>query len=469
MSSDRASALFWLLVGDRPTGPFGAADVKAKWLAGQVTPGTQVCRDGDTAWRPLHQVFRLPGVPTGLPPAPPAISQLGAVMPPATAVVSAVRLPSRRRWVVGTPVVVAAALVGLSLVYLGGRATLPGLTAGYKRGYADTILRYSDRSYDGAKWVKLKESAALATSNLFSIAGWDDDNFWVASRAGGICRMRGGVWRVECQLGDAGWPQLRPTSAEQLLVAGGHFYRVSAGEVENYGEAREQGEAELGHIFLAADDRFFYHGRTHGGRNLVRFDTSRRTTFSVKEDREASVCSADGSPVEYYWVEKVYCTRSHAANCGFGIAYKRWNPDGAGRLVRFDGKFWRMLSGDLPHNPRDLWLSGSEDAPTFVLAGDNGDRALGWVHVRRTADAGVDHRLGESLEPTSADLLRVWGVSLDKYWVMDTNGTVWQRDGTESRVVVRGMRRDKVEFTDAWVSPTGTVFAITPEHVWKLD
>jgi hypothetical protein len=52
---------------------------------------------------------------------------------------------------------------------------------------------------------------------------------------------------------------------------------------------------------------------------------------------------------------------------------------------------------------------------------------------------------------------------------MDHNGTVWERAGGASRVVVRGLRGDDVTFRAAWVSPTGAVFAITDKHLYKLD
>jgi len=35
--------------------------------------------------------------------------------------------------------------------------------------------------------------------------------------------------------------------------------------------------------------------------------------------------------------------------------------------------------------------------------------------------------------------------------------------------VVRGLRREDVTFRDAWVAPTGAVFAVTDKHLYRLD
>ena len=52
---------------------------------------------------------------------------------------------------------------------------------------------------------------------------------------------------------------------------------------------------------------------------------------------------------------------------------------------------------------------------------------------------------------------------------MDKNGTVWERSENQWRTVVRGMYREDIEFRDAWVSPDGTVIAITEDAVYRLE
>ncbi len=376
----------------------------------------------------------------------------------------------------GTPVAVAVSLVVPVASYLGGRAALPRLAAGYTRGFADTVLRYTDRSYDGAKWVRLKASAALASlarptgsaSTLFSIAGRDEGNFWVATQSGTVYRKRDDAWRVECQLRNAFKPIIRPVDGEHLFVAGENFHRVSAGEVERLGEARNPNWSWGGRIAPLAADRVYSHGLTIDPDVLYRYEGQKRSQLRRDEYREATVHDADGTPLRDHGVEGVNCTRSFAAGGGYGVAQSRGHDETHARLVRYAGKFWRTTSDDDLYAPRDMWLTGSTESPAVVVVGGESSLARGWVHVRRTLAAGVDHRLAGSLEPTSTDLLRVWGVSPDKYWVMDTNGTVWQRDGAESRVVIRGLRREQVQSHDAWVSPTGAVYASTEDRLDKL-
>ena len=129
-----------------------------------------------------------------------------------------------------------------------------------------------------------------------------------------------------------------------------------------------------------------------------------------------------------------------------------------------------MLSSDTHLiEPPDLWTTRldrrwHDEAPHVVLVGKGG-----WVHVQPAGNNGAERTLATSAEPTPAHLIKVWGHSPEKFWVMDENGTVWEMNRTESRIVVRGLRREDVLFKDAWVSPTGTVFAITNKHLYRLD
>ena len=111
-----------------------------------------------------------------------------------------------------------------------------------------------------------------------------------------------------------------------------------------------------------------------------------------------------------------------------------------------------------------MWITGPEPTPTVVLVGYSG-----WVRVCSFGDRGIDRTLATTPEPTSRSLMKVWGASPARFWTVDTNGTVWEFSDSDCRVVVRGLRRDGVEFRDAWVSPTGAVFASTEEHLYRLN
>ena len=66
-------------------------------------------------------------------------------------------------------------------------------------------------------------------------------------------------------------------------------------------------------------------------------------------------------------------------------------------------------------------------------------------------------------------MILVWGVNRDKFWVMDDNGTIWEWNASEWRQILNGMYRDDVEFVDAWVSPRGTVIAVTKSQIYRLE
>jgi hypothetical protein len=63
----------------------------------------------------------------------------------------------------------------------------------------------------------------------------------------------------------------------------------------------------------------------------------------------------------------------------------------------------------------------------------------------------------------------VWGNSPEKFWGMDTWGTVWERTGTEWRQVVAGINEQRFPFDAAWVSPTGRVVGINSMDVYYLE
>jgi hypothetical protein len=62
------------------------------------------------------------------------------------------------------------------------------------------------------------------------------------------------------------------------------------------------------------------------------------------------------------------------------------------------------------------------------------------------------------------DLISIWGVDRDQFWVMDRSGTVWEWSSRNWREVVRGMYDSDVLFKSAWVSPTGEIFAISEKN-----
>ena len=458
---------FWLLLEAGPTGPFTAAEVKARLAAGSATWGTKACRVGATAWVPLH---RLAGVGPGPPVA-------------AAKCVNGAR-PSRgprglRLLAAGVALGVAGVVAAFAV-----RTVAPGVLAGYERGYGDTILQYKDRSYEGAAWRKLPESAALAeaaggSGRLLRVAGWDDGNFWVATDAGRLVRHRDGVWQSAGKPPAAPEPTLRVLDRDTLFVAGehpaaepNHLYRVDAGGVTDLGELGFSNTA-AGTVICPVGPGLLYCFRAEflNAIGVVRIADGVRTEMPANQYKESAVHTAENVPVPGHLVSRLVLTRHPRAGAAWAVsATAQGVPvERTLKLVRYRSGTWYAVA-DLPKPTfdqpgfSDMWLTGAEDDPTVVLAAPGRG-----VHVFRVGRGGTDQPVAPSPAPTSGTPCRVWGVSADKYWVMDSNGTIWERAGGESRVVVRGLRQDDVEFVDAWVSPTGRVVAVTDKHVYRLE
>ena len=125
--------------------------------------------------------------------------------------------------------------------------------------------------------------------------------------------------------------------------------------------------------------------------------------------------------------------------------------DEATKGVQYEGNWLFSEGGD----PRSVTLVGKD----------------GHVFYQDLDKPGIDLSIPKQDGiKTSRDLRWVWGAGPEKFWVMDTNGTIWER-GIKSewgRPVVMGMHTTDVTFEDAWVSPTGTIIAITKKHIWRL-
>ena len=110
-----------------------------------------------------------------------------------------------------------------------------------------------------------------------------------------------------------------------------------------------------------------------------------------------------------------------------------------------------------------VWF-GRDDEVFVVIVGD-----AGRVVLHRIGGTSLEQTAPTPESTTSLELIAVWGVSSEHYWVMDSNGSVWERRANQWRLVVRGLYDDDVSFRAAWVAPGGSVFALTKDHLYRLD
>ena len=152
-----------------------------------------------------------------------------------------------------------------------------------------------------------------------------------------------------------------------------------------------------------------------------------------------------------------------------GTAYAHFENQGYGddrdhRLGVFKNGLWYETGKLTRKLPNDVWLGQEAGEPFVVLVGQEG-----WVYSKvKFGESGIEKTLPVAADATSGNMVRVWGVSPHKFWVMDDSGTVWELSGAESRVVVRGLKQEGTRFHDAWVSPSGNVYALTPQSIYRL-
>jgi hypothetical protein len=113
---------------------------------------------------------------------------------------------------------------------------------------------------------------------------------------------------------------------------------------------------------------------------------------------------------------------------------------------------------------RDGWLSEDDEGKAFCVFAGKGQAAV-YQEGRGVASFPID----TATSATVPDLINVWGTAPDHFWVMDRTGSIWEHHEKRWRQVVRGMMEDDVLFNHSWISPDGTVYAITNDTLYKLD
>lgn len=366
-----------------------------------------------------------------------------------------------------------------------------GLISNYQRGFGDTILRYADRTYDGAKWERLKEIEAIREAakpgRLFftDVNGWDSQNFYVTAVTpafgyAAIYRQHDGQWDVFAQISDAtingDGADVRLLERDTVFAALGYheceFYRMTPGQRQLYGKStvpQNYGFDPLRggiHVSLIDSDLAQVHHGMEYQAALYEVSNGQLRLLDPEKHKRAYVHEENNIPIKEHRAARIHHTRSIQPGQVIGLtrdSVSVQNP----HLVEFRSGTWYEIV-ELPRidsAPRDLWLIADGTRPRSASYISDKGRIF---HYRWNGPSS-EQTVSVPTEATSLDLLRIWGVSLDKFWVLDTNGTVWEWGNGHWRNVVRGMRENDVEFTDAWVSPTGSIIAINRDEIYRLN
>jgi hypothetical protein len=395
-----------------------------------------------------------------------------------------------RRWLVAWVVGLSIAAMLTLGIYLRREqvaSVLPsmgGVLVPYQRGFGDTVLQYADRSYENASWKKLKEGDALAAMadlynsgssaiRLRGVIGWDENSYWVtACTEWGwkalVFRCHDGHWSIQDKLATNSINKTcqRLLDPDTLLfTTGEHLYEISRRGTVDHKPSSDRafyGAAEICPVF--PDLYYFLIDRGYKNGSALKVSGGKRTLMNQDTYKEATVHRTDNTPLREYAVGKIKHTRTLAPGKAIGI--HPWDDNYYHpKLVAFrEGTWYEVM--DLPRRRvNDAWVYAKSGTPEFLVTVG----ADGIVHTHPLGGEGRDLSVSVPQEMTYPKLIKVWGVSPDKFWVMDKSGTVWERKGTDWRVVVRGLYRDDVEFVDAWVSPKGNVIAVTEKHVYCLE
>ena len=479
-------------------GPITGGQLKGLAKAGQITPGTMLeTEDGKAT--PARKVQGLTFVtipPTTTETVQPSTQSVPEPTAPIWESTSTVEptpeIKPKRKKHIGKVALLLLIVVGLLIAYINRDKIAnfaPGLgesMTGYRRGFGDTILTYKNRSYEGAAWQEVSISQLNDNVRLYRVLGWEDDDYWVATYAG-VVRYKNGTWIIPYRFNkdnDERFQRVSLLDKDTLFIGlyqerkgifshliredGVHFFRQQSrdattdkarqtpGGWSNYLYAGMVYYADNGLLYITLWDENFFN-RTFEKVTFSDLKTlgDTATTYHriTREDKEYSILTRDNTATGNT-IANLRRIIQIAPGKGIGVA--------GGHLAEFRNGIWYEIEGS--NSLGVLWLDCSGTTPNNAVSVGKEGRII----IHQFGGGNREMQVPQPQETTSMELFRVWGNSIDKLWTMDTNGTVWEKDGNNWRVVVRGLRKDNVEFIDAWVSPTGAVFAITEDKLYQL-
>jgi hypothetical protein len=391
-----------------------------------------------------------------------------------------------RKSLIGIAFAVALIFTAMTLLQPAGF----GWSTGYKRGYGNTVLRYKDRTYEGSEWERLQEVDSLQsmvdsitisgpgggiqlTSNVGNgikgVEGWSDDSFWVfwkTINGAVVFACQNGHWSVATAITqdlDVFLDAHVVSDNEVLFVTYPHAYRLKGTALTTIKRTGQDEwfwwrDNDVGGCFTkVADDHLYYHNGAYGSFTDKSFEVYGRT------DKRSYIHSKTNTPMDEYPAGCVHYSASVDKLKSFGLACPPFlssrNP---ALMVEYQNGFWYKSAElpDLKSEPAAVWWSGTGgEVDFFVTAGSDREKDANQVRLFEMDGSSVSLRITKTEFPTSMNLIAVWGVDRNRFWVMDDCGTVWQRSGDQWRTDLRGLDINEVQLTHTWISPTGVVIA----------
>ncbi|MDR2439562.1 MAG: hypothetical protein LBE12_09380 [Planctomycetaceae bacterium] len=363
-------------------------------------------------------------------------------------------------------------LVPLLLIFLYLVSYIPGIVGGlfqnisgvpsaqsYERGVGSYVNRYANRSYKKAKWETVWDVENEPESSvLLKISGWDKDNLTITSTE--YClSLKNGQWHV---------------NKEELCNEKGRPYYISKDSFMLYGKTmkvyNQTSYSEFNGSSLFSDSIFFSFFQPE--KNLVclvdshpysrvYYEYSNQKFSTVHyNDKKFGICKTNNihQDAKINEIKLVHAFKDGNAISG----YKRWWTVTPLRIAKYKNGLWYELY-ETTHTG-DIFSLWAIDENNFTFAGE------GITQFRNGIETHPIPMVNLSGWSLGKNWLAVWGVNVDKWWVMDFRGNIVQFENNEYRGVVQGPQLDMdMDFCDAWVSPEGVVYAITQTKVYRLN
>jgi len=360
-------------------------------------------------------------------------------------------------------------LLVLFLLILCGRNIAPGIMRQipllnlfapklYQRGTGSCVVRYADRSYDRAKWKMVWSIEDIGRNDqLYNISGWDANNLAVGGTCGAM--LRDGQWLVQ----NVGFSKPFFTDAKTFYAFNSDSpTRVYRFDLSGHQVKSEFDTCNAGFNFCQLDRNYFQfwgHRSVYGETFL--YEYTKGEFSKVSKDEKKIRIWRDNTTYD----EDNFATNLepyHSFGRGKALAFQPQKKC----MVRYRNGLWyehyeTTHEDDMRYGRNHLWAMDEEN---FILVSNSGMI--------------TQFRRGKESHPTIAIPNRpfypnypaVWGVSMNKFWVLDCRGNVAQFDHVSVRHLISGPKLNGDDFfRDAWVSPEGVVYAITEKEVYRLD
>ena len=420
----------------------------------------------------------------------PSVTVPAQPAPRTTSTTRSLHKKNLRRWLIPG---LGAGLVGLLLIIVLS-VKKGSLFDSSLLGYAGTVLQYCDRDYkNDINWTPVKglevfRPVGSQSSPLHSIAGWDDEHFWVADESGEIYIYREGKWTqpVDKKPEHAKSPSLRAINPNTLYIAGvksgeqNNFYRLDDNKLTNLGvlstntDSPKRAEicplsANLTFCLSWDPNKILDIGKLFSGK----FSPVGRNS----NDSLLYLSNSVGAPLNNYYVGEIRATAVFSENMAYGVARKHQNGNTCYKLAKCDGDKWkeiRSLQKDDNAIPEinTAWIGAkSANATPFVILCGPGDH----IEVHDSEGSRIEPNLKRpalaTASPDSMNLIKVWGVSEKKFWMMDKAGNGWVCEGHDTDCIFSGGLENgsNISLEAVWISPKGTIFALSSKKLYKLN